>query len=91
MTIDQALVLILFTGLFAMFVWGRWRYDLVAITALIAAVFMGLVPAGQAFSGFGHPAVITVAAVLIVSRALSVSGAIERLTAVMLMVVTTSG
>ena len=84
MTIDQALVLILFTGLFAMFVWGRWRYDLVAITALIAAVFMGLVPAGQAFSGFGHPAVITVAAVLIVSRALSVSGAIERLTAVML-------
>lgn len=84
MTIDQALVLILFTGLFAMFVWGRWRYDLVAITALITAVFMGLVPAGQAFSGFGHPAVITVAAVLIVSRALSVSGAIERLTAVML-------
>ena len=84
MTIDQALVLILFAGLFAMFVWGRWRYDLVAITALIAAVFMGLVPAGQAFSGFGHPAVITVAAVLIVSRALSVSGAIERLTAVML-------
>ena len=84
MTIDQALVLILFAGLFAMFVWGRWRYDLVAITALIGAVFMGLVPAGQAFSGFGHPAVITVAAVLIVSRALSVSGAIERLTAVML-------
>ncbi len=68
----QASALILATlGLFA---WGRLRYDLVAVLSLIAAVYLGLVPAGQAFSGFVHPAVITVVAVLILSRALADSG-----------------
>ncbi len=60
------------------FVWGRWRYDVVAFVCLIGAVFLGVVPSRDAFSGFGHPATITVIAVLILSRALSNSGAIER-------------
>ncbi len=77
MTPDQ---LTLFTLLFLVFVfliWGRWRYDLVAFVALLAALLTGIVPADQAFSGFGHPATVIIALVLIVSRGLSNSGAIE--------------
>jgi di/tricarboxylate transporter len=61
------------------FVWGRWRYDVVAFVCLIGAVFLGVVPGSLAFSGFGHPATITVIAILILSRALSNSGAVESL------------
>lgn len=61
------------------FVWGRWRYDLVAVLALLTGVFVGVVPAERSFMGFGHPAVITVAAVLVISRALQVSGLVDRL------------
>ena len=60
----------------AFFAWGRFRYDFVAIAALLAAVLAGVVPAQDAFLGFGHPAVITVAAVLIISRALQNSGVV---------------
>jgi di/tricarboxylate transporter len=59
-----------------LFVWGRWRYDLVALMALMAVLLGGIVPPEQAFVGFGHPAVITVAAVLVISRALQNSDAI---------------
>ncbi len=73
---------ILFTLLFFVFVfliWGRWRYDLVAFSALLLGVVAGVVPVNDAFSGFGHPAVVVVALVLIVSRGLSNSGVIELL------------
>ncbi len=79
MTTDQIAILALFGALFVGFLSGRWRYDMVAFAALLAALLLGLVPVEAAFSGFGHPAVITVAAVLIVSRGLSVSGAIDRI------------
>ncbi|MGP9634971.1 SLC13 family permease [Halomonas sp. AOP43-A1-21] len=59
------------------FVWGRFRYDLVALTALLASVMLGLVPADSAFAGFGHPAVITVAAVLVLSRGFERSGVVD--------------
>jgi len=59
-----------------LFIWGRWRYDIVALMALLAVVAGGLIPAAQAFSGFGHPAVITVAAVLVISKAIQNSGLI---------------
>ena len=62
---------------FAFLVWGRVRYDLVAFGALVAAVIVGVVPRDQAFAGFGHPAVIIIALVLIASRGLVNSGAIE--------------
>lgn len=73
---------ILFTLLFFVFVfliWGRWRYDLVAFSALLIAAGAGVIPAHDVFSGFGHPAVVVIALVLIVSRSLSNSGAIELL------------
>ena len=52
------------------FVWARWRYDVVAGLALLVAVYLGVVPTENAFLGFGHPAVVSVAAVLVISRAL---------------------
>lgn len=66
-----------------LFIWGKWRYDLVALFALLLVTIAGLVPASEAFSGFGHPAVITVAAVLIVSRALFNSGMVDYIVRLM--------
>ena len=64
-------MLALLASILVLFVWGRWRYDLVAFSALLFAVLLGLVEPSAAFQGFGHPAVVTVAVVLILSRALS--------------------
>jgi len=77
MTTDQIILFALFAGVFALLVWGRWRYDLIAFMALVVALLLGVVPKEQAFSGFGHPATVIIALVLIVSRALSNSGAID--------------
>jgi len=70
-------VIILVTMFF--FLWGRFRHDMVALGALIAGVFSGLIPGNEAFAGFGHPAVITVIAVLILSRGLQTTGAVDAL------------
>ncbi|OLO03681.1 SLC13 family permease [Salinicola socius] len=61
----------------AAFIWGRFRYDLVAMAALLGGVLVGVVPADEAFSGFGHPAVITVAAVLVLSRGFEHAGVVD--------------
>ena len=74
---DQAAIFIIISIAFAFFIWGRWRYDLVAMMALLTSVIAGVVPWSQAFSGFAHPAVITVAAVLIISRCFLESDLIE--------------
>jgi di/tricarboxylate transporter len=77
MTTQQIILFVLLVLVFVFLVWGRWRYDLVAFTALVVALLAGVVPVEAAFSGFGHPATVIVALVLIVSRALSNSGVIE--------------
>ena len=77
MTIDQITLFAILCALFALLAWGRWRYDVVALMALMASVVTGVVPAGEAFTGFGHPATITVAAILILSRALTTTGATD--------------
>ena len=74
---DQGILFGLLGVVFALLVWGRIRYDLVAFGALIFAVIIGVVPQQDAFAGFGHHATIIIALVLIVSRGLSNSGAIE--------------
>ena len=79
MNFDQIALFTIFTLVFALLIWGRWRYDLVAFVALLAALITGVVPKEQAFAGFGHPAVIIIALVLIVSRGLFSSGAIDLL------------
>ena len=80
MTIDQILLFSLFGVVFALLIWGRWRYDLVAFVALVIALVLGLVPTELAFSGFGHPATVIIALVLVVSRGLVNSGAIDLIT-----------
>ncbi len=80
MSNDQALILGILLLTVVMFLWGRWRHDMVAATSLLACVVVGLLPATEAFSGFGHPAVISVACVLVLSRGLQTSGAVDVLT-----------
>ncbi|KIC16835.1 SLC13 family permease [Leisingera sp. ANG-DT] len=80
MTYDQAVLFALFAAVFALLLWGRFRYDLVAFAALMAGVVLGVVPANDAFAGFGHPATLVVALVLIVSAGLVRSGAVFLIT-----------
>ena len=76
---DQNILFTLLFFVFAFLIWGRWRYDLVAFSALLIAAGLGVIPVNEVFSGFGHPAVVVIALGLIVSRGLSNSGAIEFL------------
>lgn len=77
---DYILVFGILAGTLLLFASGKLRYDYVAIIALLVGVFAGVVPAAEAFAGFGHSAVITVAAVLIISKALQNSGVVTFLT-----------
>jgi di/tricarboxylate transporter len=79
LTFDQAVVFAILAATLVLFVWGRWRYDLVALAALLLVFIAGLVPAEQVFLGFGHPAVVTVAAVLVLSRGLLNAGVVDSL------------
>ena len=76
MTQDQIFAFAVLSGLMVLFLWGRFRYDLVAVLALLAAVFTGIVPHNAAFSGFGDDIVIIVASALVVSAAVERSGII---------------
>ena len=84
MTTHQALLFTLIGALFVFLIWGRYRYDLVAFGALLLAYLLGLVPTDEVFAGFGHPAVIIIALVLIISRGLYLSGAIELMASALL-------
>jgi len=79
MTAEQIQILAILAATIGLFLWGRWRHDIVALACLLACVFTGLVPSDQAFSGFGHPAVITVGCVLILSWGLQSTGAVDLL------------
>jgi di/tricarboxylate transporter len=78
-TFEQGILFAVIATAMALFVWGRWRYDIVAVLALLVVVYAGIVESHDAFAGFGHPAVITVAAVLVIGRALQVSGVVDYL------------
>lgn len=78
---QQMFLIVLLFVVLLLFAWGRWRHDVVALFALFCVVTAGLVPGDVALSGFGHPAVITVAAVLIISRALRHSGIVDLICA----------
>ena len=80
MTQDQIILFAIFAAVFALLLWGRYRYDLVAFGALLVGVLAGVVPSKDAFSGFGHPATLVVALVLIVSAGLVNSGAVQLIT-----------
>ncbi len=80
MTSAQITLLLIVAATVGMFLWGRWRHDMVALGALLASVMLGIVPGAGAFAGFGHPAVITVAAVLVLGYGLQITGAVDALT-----------
>jgi len=77
MTGEQLIVFGVLAATLVLFVWNRWRYDLVALGALLACALTGVVPADEVFSGIGHPAVISVAAVLVLSRGLLNAGVVD--------------
>ena len=79
MTFEQGQIFVILVASMGLFIWGRWRHDVVALGALLTCVIAGLVPEREAFSGFGHPAVITVASVLVLSHGLQRTGAVNRL------------
>ncbi len=74
---DQTAILAVWAGALLLFAWGRWRFDLVGLLALVAAVLLGAVPSEGAFTGFADPAVAAVAAVLVISAALRDSGLLD--------------
>lgn len=76
---SQITILAILAATVVLFMWGRWRHDMVASAALLACIFTGLVSADAAFDGLGHPAVITVACVLVLSKGLQSSGAVDVL------------
>ncbi|MEE9387926.1 MAG: SLC13 family permease [Paracoccaceae bacterium] len=80
MTGDQIILFSLFGAVFGMLLWGKFRYDLVAFSALMAGVVLGVIPTKHAFDGFGHPATLVVALVLVVSAGLVRSGAVFLIT-----------
>lgn len=77
MTPQIAILGLILVGMMALFMTGRLRHDVVALAALMMCIVAGLVPAGDAFSGFGHPAVITVACVLVLSGGLQAAGTVD--------------
>ncbi|ASJ70901.1 SLC13 family permease [Granulosicoccus antarcticus] len=77
MTLDQLTVFSILAVVMILFVWNHWRYDVVAGIALLTSVYAGIVPMDHAFEGFSHPAVITVACVLVISQALQSCGVVE--------------
>ena len=74
---DQAILATTLVILMGLLIWGKWRYDAVTLVCLAALVLLGIVPANDAFSGFGHPAVVTVALVLLISRGLQEAGMVS--------------
>lgn len=79
MNLDQGIVFAVLGITLALFVWNRLRFDVVSMLALLAMAFTGLVPADELFSGFGHPAVITVVAVLVISQGLVNGGVVDAI------------
>ncbi len=80
---DQIIVFITLGLALALFIWGKFRYDLVALAVLFFLVVWGIIPTESAFTGFAHPAVITVAAILVVSKALENSGIVNMIVQLM--------
>ncbi|WP_046864161.1 SLC13 family permease [Microvirga massiliensis] len=77
MTLSQSIALSIIALMMALFVWGRLRYDVVALLALLASIATGIVPSKEAFKGFSDDIVIIVASALLVSAAVAKSGILE--------------
>lgn len=79
MTLEQGIVFAVLGATLGLFVWNRLRFDVVSMLALLAVAVAGLVPSDELFAGFGHPAVVTVAAVLVISQGLVNGGVVDNI------------
>ena len=79
MTLPQALAFSIVGGAVAFFAWGRFRYDVVALIALVCGVAAGVVPPAKAFGGFTSDVVVIIASALVISAAMAKSGVVEQL------------
>ncbi|WP_417551008.1 SLC13 family permease [Methylophaga sp.] len=79
MTTDQIIIFAVLAATLGLFIWDKLRYDIVAVLALLTVALTGLIPADKVFSGLGHPAVVTVAAVLILGQALVNAGVVDAI------------
>ncbi|WEK39872.1 MAG: SLC13 family permease [Candidatus Brevundimonas colombiensis] len=77
MTLQQGLAFGLIALTIGAFVWGRFRFDLVAVVALVAGLAVGVIPAEAAFDGFKNDVTVIIACALIVSAAFARSGIVE--------------
>ena len=77
MTLQQGLAFGLVGLTVAAFIWGRFRYDLVAAVALAVGLAIGVIPAKDAFSGFANDVTVIIACALVVSAAFARSGIVE--------------
>ena len=77
MTLLQIEALSITVAMFGLFVWDRWRYDVVAVSILLAALLLGVVDPNKAFHGFEHPVIIIIASVLVISKAIARSGVLD--------------
>lgn len=77
MVTEQILIVTILIGIFCLFLYGRWRYDIVALIGLTTASLLGVVPLNKTFLGFSSPAVITVAAILVISKTLQKMGVVD--------------
>ncbi len=77
MTTPQILSFALVVGAIITFAWGRFRYDLVSLVALLTGMAVGIVPVKSAFSGFTSDVVVIIASALVVSAAVARSGVVE--------------
>ncbi|MDZ4760754.1 MAG: SLC13 family permease [Alphaproteobacteria bacterium] len=78
MTIEQALAFGVMAGAVGLFIWGKLRYDLVALLALVTGVVLGVIPADRMFSGFSNDLIWIIASVLVLSAAIARSGLVEQ-------------
>ena len=78
MTLPQTLSIAILIGMMALFIWGRFRYDVTAIISLLAALLVGIVAPADAFKGFSDDIVVIVGSALVISAAVQRSGVVER-------------
>lgn len=74
MTTDMFIVFAILAVTMALFVWDRWRMDLVALLVVAALALSGIISPAEAVSGFGNPVVLTIAALFVVGEGLYRAG-----------------
>ena len=78
MTTSQILSIVLLVAMMGFFIWGKFRYDVTAMLALLAGLALGIVTPKAAFTGFSDDIVIIVGSALVISAAVQRSGVVER-------------